>query len=93
MHVQGESKNVFSGWEILKCCKPGTETLESGISLAFSALNKSQLEHKLPYNNCWSVVAVVVLDFCVCLSVCLFCISLFTVVQTTFMFSVTKSHN
>lgn len=75
MHVQGESKNVFSGWEILKCSEPGTETLESGISLAFSALNKSPLEHKLPYNNCWFVVAVV-LDFCV-VHLFVFCITLF----------------
>ena len=81
MHVQGESKNVFSGWEILKCSKPGTETLESGISLAFSALNKSQLEHKLPYNNCWFVVAVVVLDFCVFVFVCLFVCFVFHFLQ------------
>lgn len=43
IHVQGESKNVFSGREILECSKPGTETLESRVSLAFSTSDKSRM--------------------------------------------------
>lgn len=70
IHIQGESKNVFPGWEILEGSKPGTETLESGAPLAVSTSDKSQSEHKLPYGNCCSVVMVVVWGVLFCFVFC-----------------------